>query len=27
LWVRPRAMFQETVWLDGVGVPRFAPLG
>jgi hypothetical protein len=27
LWVRPRAMFQETVSLDGIEVARFAPLG
>lgn len=26
LWVRPRAMFVETVLVKGVPVPRFAPL-
>ncbi len=26
LWVRPLAMFQETVDIDGHAVPRFAPL-
>lgn len=26
LWVRPLAMFQETVMLDGREVPRFAPV-
>ncbi|WP_116367907.1 DUF1653 domain-containing protein [Parahaliea mediterranea] len=25
LWVRPLAMFVETVLVDGVAVPRFAP--
>ena len=25
LWVRPLAMFTETVEVDGVTVPRFAP--
>ncbi|HRW07315.1 MAG TPA: DUF1653 domain-containing protein [Caldilineaceae bacterium] len=24
LWVRPKAMFIETVMIDGVAVPRFA---
>lgn len=24
LWVRPKAMFIETVMVDGVAVPRFA---
>ena len=24
LWVRPAAMFQEEVWVEGVKVPRFA---
>ena len=27
LWVRPAAMFAETVEVDGVRMPRFAPLG
>lgn len=27
LWVRPAAMFQEDVWVDGVRVPRFAWVG
>jgi cupin 2 domain-containing protein len=27
LWVRPKAMFSETVKLDGKEVPRFQPLG
>jgi hypothetical protein len=27
LWVRPLAMFQETVLIDGVTMPRFAPTG
>lgn len=26
LWARPRAMFEETVAVDGRRVPRFAPL-
>ena len=26
LWVRPHAMFVETVDVDGTDVPRFAPL-
>jgi hypothetical protein len=26
-WVRPRAMFLETVVLDGAAVPRFAYVG
>ncbi|MEF3083209.1 DUF1653 domain-containing protein [Luteimonas sp. SMYT11W] len=26
LWVRPHAMFVETVDVDGADVPRFAPL-
>ncbi|HSP53092.1 MAG TPA: DUF1653 domain-containing protein [Cryobacterium sp.] len=26
LWVRPLAMFVETVTIDGVDVPRFAPI-
>lgn len=26
LWVRPLAMFMETVEVDGKQVPRFAPL-
>ncbi len=26
LWVRPRAMFAETVLVDGRAAPRFAPL-
>ena len=26
LWVRPYAMFLETVELDGAQVPRFAPI-
>jgi hypothetical protein len=26
LWVRPLAMFTETVTVDGVEQPRFAPL-
>ena len=25
LWVRPLAMFEETVVVDGVEVPRFTP--
>jgi hypothetical protein len=27
LWVRPLAMFQETVTVDGRDVPRFTPAG
>ncbi len=27
LWVRPAAMFAETVMVDGKAVARFAPLG
>ena len=27
LWVRPRAMFEETVEVDGKIVPRFQKLG
>lgn len=27
LWVRPRAMFLETVEINGVSMPRFAYLG
>lgn len=27
LWVRPKAMFSETVTVDGQDVPRFQPLG
>ena len=27
LWVRPAAMFAETVMVDGKPVPRFAPIG
>jgi len=27
LWVRPAAMFAETVLVDGKAVPRFAALG
>jgi hypothetical protein len=27
LWVRPKAMFLETVMVDGKGVPRFQRLG
>ena len=27
LWVRPKAMFDETVEVDGERVPRFAYLG
>ncbi|MEV4423106.1 DUF1653 domain-containing protein [Patulibacter sp. NPDC049589] len=27
LWVRPKAMFVETVVVDGVTVPRFARVG
>jgi hypothetical protein len=26
LWVRPKAMFLETVTVDGQSVPRFRPL-
>ncbi len=26
LWVRPAAMFQETVVIEGVTQPRFAPI-
>jgi len=26
LWVRPHAMFAETVEVDGLEVPRFAPV-
>jgi len=26
LWVRPFAMFNEEVWVDGVSVPRFKKL-
>ena len=26
LWVRPRAMFEESVLVDGREVPRFAPV-
>jgi len=26
LWVRPFAMFNEEVWVDGVSVPRFREL-
>jgi hypothetical protein len=26
LWVRPLAMFEETVLVDGQPVPRFAPV-
>lgn len=26
LWVRPAAMFAETVVIDGKAVPRFAPV-
>lgn len=26
VWVRPRAVFFETVSVDGAAVPRFAPL-
>jgi hypothetical protein len=26
LWVRPLAMFEETVLVDGARVPRFAPV-
>jgi hypothetical protein len=26
LWVRPAAMFAETVMVDGVAVPRFNPM-
>ena len=26
-WVRPLAMFVETVTIDGADVPRFAPIG
>jgi hypothetical protein len=26
LWVRPRAMFEETVEYNGTAVPRFKPL-
>ena len=24
LWVRPAAMFEESVWIDGIWQPRFA---
>jgi hypothetical protein len=27
LWVRPRAMFEETVLVDGRSVPRFSRAG
>ncbi len=27
LWIRPKAMFEETVTVDGKSVPRFAFLG
>ncbi|WP_210493720.1 DUF1653 domain-containing protein [Patulibacter sp. SYSU D01012] len=27
LWIRPKAMFCETVQVDGRVVPRFAPVG
>jgi hypothetical protein len=27
LWVRPLGMFQESVWIDGQCVPRFAYVG
>ncbi|MGX6450119.1 DUF1653 domain-containing protein [Patulibacter sp. S7RM1-6] len=27
LWIRPKAMFCETVEIDGRAVPRFAPVG
>ncbi len=27
LWVRPKAMFMETVTVEGQEVPRFQPLG
>jgi hypothetical protein len=27
LWVRPKAMFEETVVIDGRSVPRFAKIG
>lgn len=27
LWIRPKAMFCETVEIDGRRVPRFAPVG
>ena len=27
LWVRPLTMFQETVLIGGVTMPRFAPIG
>lgn len=27
LWIRPKAMFCETVEVDGRVVPRFAPVG
>lgn len=27
LWVRPAAMFGETVMVDGMAVPRFAAIG
>lgn len=26
VWVRPRAAFHETVVIDGVAMPRFAPV-
>ena len=26
LWVRPMAMFMETVTIDGASMPRFAPI-
>jgi hypothetical protein len=27
VWVRPKAAFFDTVTVDGVAVPRFAPVG
>ena len=27
VWIRPLAMWTETVWHDGVDVPRFALVG
>jgi hypothetical protein len=27
LWVRPKAMFLENIFVDGKEVPRFKPLG
>ncbi len=27
VWVRPKAAFFESVLIDGVATPRFAPLG